>query len=404
MGVKRTPLTPLLQLLEGQPGQDTQEIPQPDAPPPPPRPLTIQTRSSSTKAQPQSTRPEPPISSQPARPPRPESAEPKRKRSPKGKDVVDKGKSQPPKEKDEAPRTKQLKTGYQGKGKEAEAQTSQGKGKGIESQSLPSAWLPAPMLHGGPLLETALQATYRMEEEVNNRSKAAENERKKRITASKTLESSEEELAKVKADLVITTRERDNVSAGLASAQRQAEDQTKRVLEAEDQLRIAKSLIEDLNKQLAAAVHEKGVAEYARDEAAESIFYPAAIREVSSTHSVATEDQPEEEITPSEDLQASGSAGKAPKEGEFQDVTVKSQHTGPEAPKEVSEPVAGIQVPSTEEPTTLAQPPQAIPVAVVPQSTGAGPVQPSPEGTILPGIEAESVPSSQDVTDEKAEK
>ena len=309
---------------------------------------------------------------------------------------------------------------------------------------------------------------------MNNRSKAAENERKKRITASKTLESSEEELAKVKADLVITTRERDNVSAGLASAQRQAEDQTKRVLEAEDQLRIAKGLIEDLNKQLAAAVHEKGVAEYARDEAvrakqeaefarndaeaakntaeddgynlgvaetqatlkaqipgvcrfycsqvweealkqagvdasstlwkAESIFYSAAIREVSSTSSVATEDQPDEEVTPLEDLQASGSAGKAPKEGEFQDATVKSQHTDPEAPKEVSEPVVGIQVPSTEEPTTLAQPPQAIPLAVVPQSTSAGPVQPSPEGTVLPGIEAESAPSSQDMTDEKAEK
>ena len=32
-------------------------------------------------------------------------------------------------------------------------------------------------------------------------------------------------------------------------------------------MRIAKDLIEDLNKQLAAAVHEKEVAEYARDEA-----------------------------------------------------------------------------------------------------------------------------------------
>ncbi|XP_030924886.1 uncharacterized protein LOC115951901 [Quercus lobata] len=137
---------------------------------------------------------------------------------------------------------------------------------------------------------------------------------------------------------------------------------------------------------------------------AESIFYPAAIREVSSTNSVATDDQPEEEVTPLEDSQASGSASKAPKEGELQEVAARSQHTDPEAPKEVSEPVVGIQVPSTEEPTTLAQPPQAIPLAVVPQSTGAGPVQPPPEGTILPGIEAESVPSSQDVTDKKTEK
>ena len=67
---------------------------------------------------------------------------------------MDEGKSPPSKEKVEAPRTKQLKIGHQGKGKETGVQPSQSKGKGIESQSLPDAWLPAPMLHGGPLLET----------------------------------------------------------------------------------------------------------------------------------------------------------------------------------------------------------------------------------------------------------
>ena len=81
-----------------------------------------------------------------------------------------------------------------------------------------------------------------------------------------------------------------------------------------------------------------------------------------------------------------------------------SQHMDPEAPKEVTEPVVGIQVSSTEEPATLAQPPQAIPLTVVPQSISADPVQPSLEGTILPGIEADLVPSSQDVTDEQAKK
>ena len=59
-----------------------------------------------------------------------------------------------------------------------------------------------------------------MEEEVNNKSKAAENECTKRITTSKTLQASEDELTKVKADLTAATRERDNVSAGLASAQK----------------------------------------------------------------------------------------------------------------------------------------------------------------------------------------
>ena len=83
----------------------------------------------------------------------------------------------------------------------------------------------------------------------------------------KTLQASEEDLVKAKADLTVTIRERDSALAGLASAQKQAEDQTKRLLEADDQLQIAKYLIKDLSKKLAAAEHDKGVAEYARDEA-----------------------------------------------------------------------------------------------------------------------------------------
>ena len=57
---------------------------------------------------------------------------------------------------------------------------------------------------------------------------------------------------------------------------------------------------------------------------AESIFYPAAIRETTSTSSATTDDQLEEEVTPPENLQASGSSSKAPKEGKLQDVIVIS--------------------------------------------------------------------------------
>ena len=106
-----------------------------------------------------------------------------------------------------------------------------------------------------------------MEEEVNNKSKAAENERNKRLVAARTLQASEEDLTKAKTTLTDTIRERDNASVGLASAQKQAKDQTKRLLEAEDQLRIAKELVDDLNRRLAKAEHDKGVAEYAGDEA-----------------------------------------------------------------------------------------------------------------------------------------
>ena len=59
-----------------------------------------------------------------------------------------------------------------------------------------------------------------MEKEVNNKSKATENEHTKRVTAAKTLQASEEDLAKAKADLTVAIRERDSASAGLASAQK----------------------------------------------------------------------------------------------------------------------------------------------------------------------------------------
>ena len=79
-----------------------------------------------------------------------------------------------------------------------------------------------------------------MEEEVNKQSKAAENERSKHLDATRTLKASEDDLTKAKDALKEFIRERDRASAGLDGAQKQAEEQTKRLLEAEDQLRIAK--------------------------------------------------------------------------------------------------------------------------------------------------------------------
>ena len=81
-----------------------------------------------------------------------------------------------------------------------------------------------------------------------------------------------------------------------------------------------------------------------------------------------------------------------------------SQHTDLEAPKEVTEPVVGTQMPNAEEPAILAQPPQAILLAVVPKSIDTDPVQPSTKGTILQGVKADSIPPSQDVADAKLKK
>ena len=134
---------------------------------------------------------------------------------------------------------------------------------------------------------------------------------------------------------------------------------------------------------------------------AENIFYPTAIREATSSSSVAMGDRLEEGVTQSEGLQVSGSPGKMLKEGEFQDVIKTSQHTDPEAPKEVAEPVVGSQMSSAEEPATLAQPPQAIPTSVVPQSADIDPVQPSLEGAILQDAKTDSASPSLDVAGAK---
>ena len=57
-----------------------------------------------------------------------------------------------------------------------------------------------------------------MEEKIKKQSRATEDERKKRLDATKTLKASEDDLAKAKEKLKVAIRERDSASAGLDSA------------------------------------------------------------------------------------------------------------------------------------------------------------------------------------------
>ena len=102
---------------------------------------------------------------------------------------------------------------------------------------------------------------------MKEQSKIAELERSKRINATRTLKTSETDLAKVREDLKKATRVRDSAAAGLTGAQKQAEEQIKRLLATEEQLQIAKEQISDLKKKLIEADNTKGVAEFAKDEA-----------------------------------------------------------------------------------------------------------------------------------------
>ena len=57
------------------------------------------------------------------------------------------------------------------------------------------------------------------------------------------------------------TKARDSAEAGLHGAQKQAEEQTRRLLAAEEQLEIAKEQIGDLKKKMIEAERAKGVVE-----------------------------------------------------------------------------------------------------------------------------------------------
>ena len=105
MGFKRKPSTSLLDLIEGQPGKDVSGKSQPKLPPPPPFPL--QTRSSSALTPPAKL--PPPI----------QPVDPKWKRSAKGKEPMDGGRSHTSQEEDEGRRaSKQLRIAPQGQEKE----------------------------------------------------------------------------------------------------------------------------------------------------------------------------------------------------------------------------------------------------------------------------------------------
>ena len=75
-------------------------------------------------------------------PPTVQPADPKRKRSAKGKEPMDRGRSRTSQEEDEGWRaSKQLRVAPQGQKKDVDVQTE------------PQAWLPAPMLHEEPLMD-----------------------------------------------------------------------------------------------------------------------------------------------------------------------------------------------------------------------------------------------------------
>ena len=71
---------------------------------------------------------------------------------------------------------------------------------------------------------------------ANDQGKTLDLEREKCLDATRTLKNSETDLLKAREDLKEVTRARDSAKTGLAGAQKQVEDQTRHLLEAEKQL------------------------------------------------------------------------------------------------------------------------------------------------------------------------
>ena len=110
--------------MESQPRRGEAGRPtQPKLPPPPPK--------------------SPPRAPRLAPPSRTEQPDPKRRREPKGKEVVETGRTRSSSEEEAHRPTKQLKIGHA---------PSRGPEMGEVQQSEPRAWLPAPMLGGEPLI------------------------------------------------------------------------------------------------------------------------------------------------------------------------------------------------------------------------------------------------------------
>ena len=132
MGIQRKPQRNLQELLESQPGRgEAGRFVQPKLPPPPPK--------------------SPPRAPQPPLPSRTEQPDPKRRREPKGNEVMETGRTHSSSEEEACRPTKQLKI-------------SNVPSRGLEMEELqhpePQAWLPAPMLGGEPLTDDASIRDY----------------------------------------------------------------------------------------------------------------------------------------------------------------------------------------------------------------------------------------------------
>nr|XP_023915616.1 uncharacterized protein LOC112027176 [Quercus suber] len=215
MGIQRRSQRSLKDVIEGQPGRVVEKQVQPNPPPLPP-------------LHPQS--PQPTVT---------EPSDPKRRREPKGKEVMNAGRTHTTLEGEDQRAAKQQKTSHG---------LRRGVDKTTTQSSEPGAWLPAPMLDEKPLREDALIRDFSdglgLEEIAESCHQQIDEERKKRIAAVCTLNASEQNIVQLKKKLTAEESARKSADLALEGFQRQAEDQ--------------RQLLRDANAQLATSKEQHG--------------------------------------------------------------------------------------------------------------------------------------------------
>ncbi|XP_065631036.1 uncharacterized protein LOC136068174 [Quercus suber] len=342
MGIQRRSQRSLKDVIEGQPGRVVEKQVQPNPPPLPPlHPGSPQ-----------------PIVTEPN--------DPKRRKEPKGKEVMDAERPHTTREDEDQRATKQQKTSHE---------SQRGVDKTTTQSSEPGAWLPAPMLDEKPLREDAsirnfsdglgcrvasaleetfllpkdmaelraikrnevfqntkrylgmaVQATFRLEEITESYHQQIDEERKERILAVRTLNASEQNIMQLKKRLTAEESARKSADSALEGAQRQK--QLEEVQKLRDQAEKAKAEAEkerDVTEQHGynqEALNRAGVESSSELRKPENVYLPPAIR-------ASTPSTPQGE--------ASSTAAEPPKEVQTQAPLSLNQQEQPQMPEKAKD-------------------------------------------------------------------
>ncbi|XP_065618607.1 uncharacterized protein LOC112029546 [Quercus suber] len=240
MGIQRRSQRSLKDVIEGQPGRVVEKQVQPNPPPLPP----LHPRS-----------PQPTVT---------EPSDPKRRREPKGKEVMDAGRPHTTREDEDQKAAKQQKTSHG---------SQRGVDKTTTQSSEPGAWLPAPILDEKPLREDAsirdfsdglgYRVTSALEETLLLPKDMAE---LRAIKRNEVFQNIKRYLGMLKKRLTAEESARKSADSALEGAQRQVEDQRQLLRDANAQLATSKEQVLILQKQLKEVQKLRDQAEKAKAE------------------------------------------------------------------------------------------------------------------------------------------